>query len=288
MKAINYLAIAVITLLFSACQDTEWDVITPKGNELYGNNSITDDGIITIKQLKEKYPNVFNTTDQNAKIEEDIKIKGRITGNDIRGNIHKQFSMQDETGAIVVDVNENGMSGYLAEGQEIIIALKGLYIGGNAKQPEIGYPFNGSGIGRMSKSIFHQHFKLTGNPIQSVEPIIFDEKIMKKDEDCGKLVKLTKVSFADADGVSTFAPSDSSVTILGGCVNRALTQYKESEVVVRTSTYARFAANKLPYDEVNKRPYVVNITGIATRHLKNNNDTWQILIRKESDIEIVK
>jgi hypothetical protein len=32
----------------------------------------------------------------------------------------------------------------------------------------------------------------------------------------------------------------------------------------------------------------VNITGIATRHLKNNNDTWQILIRKESDIEIVK
>ena len=287
MKAINYLAIAVITLLFSACQDTEWDVITPKGNELYGNNSITDDGIITIKQLKEKYPNVFNTTDQNAKIEEDIKIKGRITGNDIRGNIHKQFSIQDETGAIVVDVNENGMSGFLAEGQEIIIALKGLYIGGNAKQPEIGYPFNGSGIGRMSKSIFHQHFKFTDSPIQPVEPILFDES-MNKDEHCGKLVTLKNVTFADADGMSTFAPGDSSVTILGGCVNRALIQYKESEVVVRTSTYAKFAANKLPYDEVNKRPYSVNITGIATRHLKNNNDTWQILIRKESDIEIVK
>ena len=40
-------------------------------------------------------------------------------------------------------------------------------------------------------------------------------------------------------------------------------------------------------DEVNQRPRVVNITGIATRHLKNS-DTWQILIRKESDIEIVK
>ena len=161
MKAIKYLALAVIPLLFAACQDTEWDVITPKGDELYGNNSITDDGIITIRQLKEKYPNVFNTTDQNVKIEEDIKIKGRITGNDIRGNIHKQFVIQDETAAIVVDVNENGMSGYLAEGQEMILALKGLYIGGNAKQPEIGFPFNGNGIGRMSRSIFHQHFKLT-------------------------------------------------------------------------------------------------------------------------------
>ena len=272
MKAIKYLAIALISLLFAACQDTEWDVITPKGDELYGNNSITEDGIITIKQLKEKYPNIFNANDQNAKIEDDIKIKGRITGNDIRGNIHKQF-------------NENGMSGYLAEGQEIILALKGLYIGGNAKQPEIGYPYQGSSIGRMSRSIFHQHFKLTKSPIQPIQPIIFDET-MNKDEHCGKLVTLKNVSFANADGVSTFAPGDSSVTILGGCVNRALNQYPESKVVVRTSTYAKFAANKLPYDEVNKQPRVVNITGIATRHLKNS-DTWQILIRKESDIEIV-
>ena len=285
MKAIKYLSIAVISLLFAACQDTEWDMITPVGNELYGNNSITDDGIITIKQLKEKYPNVFNATDQNVKIEEDIKIKGRITGNDIRGNIHKQFVMQDETAAIVVDVNENGLSGYLAEGQEIILALKGLYIGGNAKQPEIGYPFKGSGIGRMSGSIFRQHFKFTKSPIQPIQPIVFDEK-MNKDEHCGKLVTLKNVSFVNADGVSTYAPGDSSVTILGGCVNRALRQYSESSVVVRTSTYAKFAANKLPYDAVNKRPCVVNITGIATRHLKNS-DTWQILIRKESDIEIV-
>ena len=46
----------------------------------------------------------------------------------------------------------------------------------------------------------------------------------------------------------------------------------------------KFAANTLPYDEVNKKPRVVNITGIATRY----NNTWQILIRKESDIEIVQ
>ena len=59
---------------------------------------------------------------------------------------------------------------------------------------------------------------------------------------------------------------------------------KTSKVVIRTSTYAKFAANLLPYDEVNKKPRVVNITGIATRY----RDTWQVLIRKESDIEIVE
>lgn len=279
MKAFKYFTMAVACLLFAACQDTEWDNYTPSGASLYGNNSITDDGIITIAELKQKYPNVFETTDRNALVEENIKIRGRVTANDIRGNIYKQFMMQDETGAIIVAVNESGISGYLAEGQEIILDLKGLYVGGYSRQPEIGAPYNGSSIGRMQKDVFQRHFKFTSAPIKPVEPIDFDPK-MDMDDNCAKLVTLRGVTFADANGVNTFAPGDSSVTILGGCVNRKLTQYKEADLVIRTSTYAKFAANKLPYDEVNKRPQVVDITGIATRY----RDTWQVLIRKESDI----
>jgi len=279
MKAFKYFTIAVACLLFAACQDTEWDVITPNGGELYGNNSIDDNNIITIAQLKKDYPNVFATTDQNALVDKDIKIKGRVTANDIRGNIYKQFMIQDETGAIIVAVNESGISGYLAEGQEIVLSLKGLYVGGYSRQPEIGSPYNGSSIGRMNKDVFQKHFKFTTSAIQPVQPIDFDVN-MNMDDNCAKLVTIKNVTFANADGTSTFAPGDSSVTILGGCVNRKLTQFPESKVVIRTSTYAKFAANKLPYDEVNKKPLTVNITGIATRY----RDTWQVLIRKESDI----
>jgi hypothetical protein len=106
---------------------------------------------------------------------------------------------------------------------------------------------------------------------------------MDMNEHCAKLVTLKNVTFADADGTATYAPGDNSAPIVGGCVNRTLKGISSSKLVIRTSTYAKFAANKLPYDEVNKKPRVVNITGIATRY----NDTWQILIRKESDIEIV-
>ncbi len=281
MKTLNFFSIIAACLLSVACQKTEWDVITPDGASLYGNNSITDNGIITISELKKLYPNVFSTTDQNALIDKDIKIRGRVTANDIRGNIYKQFMLQDNTGAIIVAVNESGMSGYLAEGQEIIMDLKGLYIGGYSRQPEIGAPYNGSSIGRMSKNVFQNHFKFTSAPIDDsvIQPMEFDPD-MNMDEHCAKLVTIKNVTFANADGTNTFAPSDSSVTILGGCVNRGLTQYKESKVVIRTSTYAKFAANKLPYDEVNKKPQAVNITGIATRY----RDTWQVLIRKESDI----
>ena len=274
-------------MTFMACQKTEWDVYTPNGAELYGNNSITDDNIITIAELKKQYPNVFASTDQNALVDKDLKIKGRVTANDIRGNIYKQFMIQDETGAIIIAVNESGISGYLAEGQEIVVDLKGLYVRGYGKQPEVGSPYHGCSIGRMQKDVFQKHFKITSSPIAPVQPIEFNAD-MNADDNCGKLVKLKNVSFMDANGKNTFAPGDSSVTILGGRRILENREYKSSKVVIRTSTYAKFAANPLPYDDVNKRPRVVNITGIATRYAKGTSDTWQILIRKESDIEIVQ
>ena len=282
MKSIKYFAMAFACMALAACQG-DWDdpMTTP-----YGNSGIDDANIITIAQLKAKYPNVFADNDQNKKIEEDIKIKARVTGNDLGSNIYKQFIVQDETGAIIIAVNQSGMHGFMAEGQEIIIALKDLYIGGYRKQPEIGQPYNGSSIGRMNKELFQQHYKYVGQPDATViKPIDFDVD-MDKDANCAKLVTLKNVSFALVAGLGTFAPDttvDKTVSMVGGCVNRSLNEYSASDVVVRTSTYAKFAAKKLPVD-ANGKPLKCNITGIATRY----NDTWQILIRKESDIQVLE
>ena len=276
-------ALAIAAMLAVACQG-DWD--DPQ-NQPYGNAAITDDGVITIAQLKKDYPNVFAATDENKLIDRDIKIRGRVTGNDIGSNIYKQFMLQDETGAIIVAVNQSGMHGFLPLGQEIIVSLKDLYIGGYRKQPEIGQPYNGTSIGRMYKELFQQHYKPVGQPDESkIEPIAFSDA-MSKDENCGKLVIIRDVTFTDANGTNTFAPDDGSAAVVGGCVNRGIKiGDASSKVVVRTSTYAKFAAKKLPYDEVNKRPLKCNIIGIATRYASGNSDTWQILIRKESDIQV--
>ncbi len=287
------LSFIICHLSFSAaltsCQG-DWDapdLSTPP----YGNSAITDEGILTIAELKQMYPNVFASTDQNAQITENIKIRGRVTGNDLGSNIYKQFMLQDETGAIVVAVNQSGMHGFLAEGQEIVIDLKDLYIGGYRKQPEIGQPYNGTSIGRMNKELFQKHFKYVGQPdatvIKPVELTADELLSWNKDENCAKLITLKGVSFLPVAGLGTFAPDsaiDKTVKLIGGCVNRALNEASESKIVIRTSTYAKFAAMKLPYDEVNKRPLKCDITGIATRY----NDTWQILIRKESDIKVTE
>ena len=289
-KALRALSLALfLSVALTSCQK-DWD--EPSFSQPpFGNSSISDEGIISIAELKTMYPNVFASTDQNKQITENIKIRGRVTGNDLGSNLYKQFTMQDETGAIIVAVNQSGMHGFLAEGQDIVIDLKDLFIGGYRKQPEIGQPYNGNGIGRMNKELFQKHYKYVGTPdatvIQPIEMTATELKNWDKDENCGKLIKLKDVSFVPVDGLGTFAPDttvDKTVSLIGGCVNRAINEIPESQFVVRTSTYAKFAARKLPYDNVNKRPAKCNLTGIATRF----NNTWQLLIRKESDIEVIE
>ena len=278
IKTTYLLIFALACTLFSSCMNGDWDEPDFNGAAPYGNNSLTEQNVITIAALIKKYPNVFASTDQNKQIDEDIMIKGRITGNDVGGNIYKQVTLQDNTAAIIIAINEGGLNGYLAEGSEILVDLKGLYIGGYRKQPEIGAPYNGSSIGRMQKDIWAKHFKILGSPDASlIQPVDF--KTIKDDMDanCAKLVTLKDVTFKEADGKSTFSTGTST----GNAVNQELDGYG-SKVVIRTSTYADFAAIPLPYDNVAKKKLKCDITGIATRY----NSTWQILIRKTSDIVV--
>lgn len=283
IKTTYLLIFALACTLFSSCMNGDWDEPDFNGAAPYGNNSLTEQNVIPIADLIKKYHNLLfeSTTDQNKQIDEDIMIKGRITGNDVGGNIYKQVTLQDNTAAIIIAINEGGLNGYLAEGSEILVDLKGLYIGGYRKQPEIGAPYNGTSIGRMQKDIWTKHFKILGSPDASlIQPVDFFSTIKydkKMEATCAKLVTLKDVTFKEADGKATFTTG----TAQGNAVNQELDGYG-SKVVVRTSTYADFAAITLPYDNVAKKKLKCDITGIATRY----NSTWQILIRKTSDIVV--
>ena len=86
---------------------------------------------------------------------------------------------------------------------------------------------------------------------------------------------IKNVSFEGADGKKVFATE--SEKDAANSVNRALTGINSNQLVVRTSTYADFAALPLPKGNV-------NITGIFTRF----RNTWQILIRKKSDVQTIQ
>ena len=214
-----------------------------------------------------------------------MQIKGIITGNDEGGNIYNSLYLQDNTGAIAISIGQGGLYGPFAIGQAVLIELEGLYVGGYGKQPQIGTTYTNPNredatpqVGRMSRYEWQNHYRLLAKSDGLadglfVAPIECKWNLNNLDiaRYCGSLVTLKGVELSEANGTAVFAPSDGSVSLTANCANRNIIGL--SNVVLRTSTYAKFANKAMPTGRV-------DITGVATRY----NDVWQLLMRTESDI----
>ena len=276
MKHINYyIIIAFVSAIFTGCMDNRWDIPGTDGSE-FGNEAVAETNLVSIAQLKQKYATVIYNGSYEQ-FNELTQIKGVVTGNDVQGNLYSQVAIEDGTGSMIICIAQGGLYGQMQVGREILIELKGLYIGGYGQQPEIGTPYtNANGrtyVSRMSRAIWQQHYKLLG--MKSVSPVDFDKtklgdaNYMK--ENCGRLMTIRGVKFQGANGKKVYAADKDKDA--ANSVNRSLQGISSNQLVVRTSTYADFAKTPLPQGEV-------DITGIFTRY----NNTWQVLIREESDV----
>lgn len=276
------LVIMACSLAFVSCMDKEWD--TPDMTKpAYGNNDLVEmeSKLVTIEQLKSTYASDISGSGFQ-RITDDLQLKCTVIGNDIGGNIYKQVCVQDATGAMIVGINGTGLFPFLSVGQQLLIDLKDLCIGGYGKQPQLGDEYNGS-IGRMSTSKWEKHVRiLPTHDMSQIDTIDF-YGVAKNDINryCGYLVCLKNVQIGDADGKNTLAPEYKSGTTLtyngssNGYVHHTLNGESMNSLLLRTSTYADFASLVIP-----QKP--VTLYGIATRF----NNTWQILIRSEEDIVI--
>ena len=282
MRKTTYMIAAALMALAASCMDGDWE--EPAAGNAYGNPAIEETGVVSIAGLKDEYAQqVFASQDSYALITGGVKIKGTVTANDIQGNIYNEVAIDDGTGAILVCIAQGGLYAYLPVGQQVLIDLDGLYIGGYGQQPEIGTPYtNARGkqyISRMSRILWGDHFRLMGMAGETPAPEVFNTAKVKDQaylkSHCGRLMTIKGVQLEEADGMATFAPED--LKDAGNSVNRAVKGISKSNLVVRTSTYADFAAKAMPEGKV-------DITGIFTRY----RDTWQILMRTEDDIQPAK
>lgn len=289
MKKMKYIKLAVVALLCSvamtSCMDDDWE--DPNGTTPpYGNNAIQETNVISIADLKAKYAATMAEQNDTARVTENLQIKGRIVGNDIGGNIYNEVAVDDGTGAILICVAQGGLFGYMPVGQEILVELKDLYVGTYGYQPQIGMPYtNKSGKtfpSRMNRNLWQEHFKLLGDADASkVDTLEFDitklqnsaENAAYMKENCGRLMVVRGVKLTDADGKKTFAPEAEKDA--GNGVSRAVNG--KSNFVVRSSSYADFAATVMPTENV-------DLIGIFTRY----GSTWQILMRSDTDFRLSK
>lgn len=301
MKKMKYIKFLVAALLLggiaTSCMDDDWNDPTGE-NAPFGNNNIVEETskIVTIKELKAKTVDKFEASVANGLVEitEDWQLKARVTGNDIQGNVYNEVAVEDESGeGLLICIQKGGLYGFLPVGQEILVNLKGLYIGLYGNNVQIGMPYtNSSGRtfpSRMAFNIWNEHFKILGTADASkVQPEEFDVTKLKDvayiKSHRGKLMTLKNVEMAKADGKLAWAPEADKDAGNGVSRTVKINGKAQSLMVVRSSSYADFAAKAMPTGKV-------NLTGIFTVYATNPSKygyTWQILLRSDSDIEEVK
>lgn len=297
MKKIKFIALAFLALTLGSCMGDGYadpDLTEKVPASPWGNNSLREKNVISIADLKTQFATIINSDNGYKLIEKDMMIKAVVTGNDVSGNIYNQVSVQDASGAIIIAINGSGLSGYLPVGQEILVNLKGLYIGSYKKLPQIGgvntkLSDGTLGMGKIERAIWNEHFKIL-NPgeadASTVEPEEFDKtklnNLTKEEKaafaaymeaNVGKLMTLKKVKFASANGTNVWAPDDSNTSLelidaeTGKRINK-------NNLVVRNSGYSKFANEVVPQG-------VFDITGIFTRF----GNTWQIVLRNTDDLK---
>lgn len=285
MKNVKYIIMACLACLMTACMDDDWDNPGKTTAETFGNNAIEETNVVTIKELKDMYKSTLNQQFGLTEIGKELKIKGRVLGNDIEGNIYSKVVIDDGTGAIIISVGVGGLFAYLPVGQEILVDLSKLWIGTYGYQPQLGvYYISSSGktnVGRISRALWNQSFKLIGTPDPSkVIPIEFDKTKVKdaayKSENVGRLMVIRDVKMikggngvwaAEADASGTQTEVNQSISGLNG-------------IYVRTSTYADFANTPIPEGSL-------DITGIFTIYGTKSSiqdSDWQIYLRTEADV----
>ena len=287
MKKIKFIALAFLALTLGSCMGNSYadpDLTDKVPAAPYGNNSLREKNVISIADLKTQFATVIANSSYKL-IEKDMMIKAVVTGNDVSGNIYNQVSVQDASGAIIIAINGSGLSGYLPVGQEILVNLKGLYIGSYKKLPQIGgvntkISDGTLSMGKIERAVWNEHFKIL-NPgeadASTVEPEEFDKtKLTDKaymEANVGKLMTLKKVKFASANGTNVWAPKDTntSLELIDAETGKRISS---SNLVVRNSGYSKFANEVVPQG-------VFDITGIFTRF----GDTWQIVLRNTDDLK---
>lgn len=290
MKKIKFIALAFLALTLGSCMGDGYadpDLTEKVPASPWGNNSLREKNVISIADLKTQFATIINSDNGYKQIEKDMMIKAVVTGNDVSGNIYNQVSVQDASGAIIIAINGSGLSGYLPVGQEILVNLKGLYIGSYKKLPQIGGVntklSDGSlGMGKIERAIWNEHFKILNPGEADASTVVPEEFDLTKltdaaymDANVGKLMTLKKVKFASANGKNVWAPDDTntSLELIDAETGKRISS---SNLVVRNSGYSKFANEVVPKG-------VFDITGIFTRY----NNTWQIVLRSTDDLKSV-
>lgn len=220
-------------------------------------------------------------------VTEDEVIHGWVTGNDISNNIYRTVYISDGSAGLSISVMQNELYKKYRVGQEIVLPMKGHYVGKATGQLNVAAPYyyvnKNSGDStlecyNMPQAELESYVQFNQLPdvskLDTLDVRIsdfqnkFDAETLLKYQ--GLLVRIRDVEFVEADGKAPFADADNSST------NRTIRDVDGNELIVRNSRSADFATQKLPLGRY-------DVVGIISFY-QTNNSTWQFYLRTASDV----
>jgi hypothetical protein len=220
---------------------------TPEEPVININEVIPIGKIYTLSELKMlEMPYTFDTA---------ASVYATVSMDEINGNLYKQIYVQDATDGIRIVFTE---ATRYAEGDSLRIYLKGKTILNNNGTYEIRTLQPDSTIITLA----------TKKHIVPIDATISEINLHKYDL---KLVRLSDVEFNDGELGKTWADT----TLATSAENRTLKDCENNTLVVRTSSYAAFAGNKVPTGKG-------SVVGIVSVY----GTTMQFLVRSMPEINM--
>lgn len=281
MKKSYILLTLALGLAASSCQNSGWEDNINTDYTIW-NKTLQEHNVISIQELKTLYYSYINPQNKFTQITNDSMLHGTIICTDDGGNLTQQLVLQDGTkqnpGFIIIGVNQNALYNYIQPGQEILLSLKGLYIGGYGANGQLGYPSkNAKGverIGRMTKEEFWNRVKFLGVPDATrIDTLDYENvKNLDKDQWAGCIVRVRgTITPKSTDRWVLAAPEDADD---GNGVTNTINVQGGGTLALRTSTYADFASYPIEKD------HVYTLYGVLGRYTNE----WQLGLRTMSDI----
>jgi hypothetical protein len=220
----------------------------------------TGQNIITIAQLKANY---FTGVVENDSITDDVVIGGVVVSSDEEGNFYQVLAIQDATGGIQILLEPRSLYLHYRIGQMVYVKCQGLHLGAYGSLIQIG-DRNIAKLTEITTARVSKHLFRDGLPT-NIEPVTYTSAtdiVVANAENT--YVKLTGVKFKNA-GKKVVPGSDDS--------NQTIVFSDNSEIIMRTSSYSKFAKNILPGD-------TGTIYGVITRY----NSTVQFVLNHWADL----
>lgn len=220
----------------------------------------------TIAQLKALYSGSPYT------ITEPVIVAGVMSSDDTEGNLYRTAYMQDETGGIELKLSLGNLSTLYPQGSRVVLKAQGMTLGAYADHVNLGYR---SADSRYETS-FYPELLVPKVLLLASQGTIQPETLTISQispAHIGKLVRLEGVQFLASELGQTWADADNKTTQAN--VNRTLQDRSGATIIVRTSSYARFAGRTIPAGSG-------SITAIVTYF----RTTPQLLLLSERDAEL--